>query len=247
MSVERIDCSRAIRDVLTRVPAWDCHLHTCHDDGQGDLARMITSALRRRLERIVFTAHTESIAGRPENWFERYRQAVQEAKQAYAGRLEILLGVEAPAADNTLGILATDEILKHAEFVLGAAHRYPKTPARLRTRDLGADDLRKLETETALMLCENPHIDAIAHVGGTCSAWGAPLDREAWRLILRRAAARRRAVEINARYHRPLAGVLPLFAEAEVRVTLGSDAHRPEDAGLIVRLLRSRGRRRADG
>jgi histidinol-phosphatase (PHP family) len=76
----------------------DLHLHTHYSDGSAAPEAMVEAALARGLTRMAITDHMPlPFATRYAMPWQRlapYRQELQELRQRYAGRIEILMGVE---------------------------------------------------------------------------------------------------------------------------------------------------------
>lgn len=225
-------------ELLTYIPAWECHVHTCFSDGQASVLDCASRAYDLGLTRIIFTEHTEPGKVLEPSWFNQYVAAVREAAQVYSGSLEVLLGLEVPATDFKNGLELTQEMHNTADFILGTAHRYPGLEGR-RVRDLPPKECIELEFQTLMALARNPDIDAIAHIGGTCGQYCTPFPRDlAWEVI-RTATQSGIAIELNFRYHKPMAGMLELCIQAGARVTIGSDAHALKDIGAGFEALRA--------
>jgi len=225
-------------DELRRnIPRWDCHIHTCYGDGVSTIEEVVHRAISIGLERIVFTEHTEPWLLSRRNWFERYVADIRAAKERYTGQIEIFIGLEAPATDfgNKLGLIP--EMLESADFIVGSAHRYPGLKGR-KVMDLSPEESIEMEYKTLMALSENPFIDAIGHIGGTCQKYHqVSLATKEMREVIKTATGHGIAIEINLQYHQPFSLIINLCIEEGARITLGSDAHKAGEVGAIVAAL----------
>jgi putative hydrolase len=229
------------RELLERLPAWECHMHTTFSDGAAGVAECAARARALGLTRIIFTEHTEPWKAKGQDWFRRYAAEVRAAARAHEGAMEVFLGLEAPAVDYHGGLELTDAMRAEADFLLGTAHRYPGLGDR-RTRDLAPEECIELEWKTLMALANTPGIDAIAHIGGTCGLYCAPFPEELLVDVVREATRNGLAVELNTRYHRPISRLLDICIREDARVTIGSDAHTLDEiGGAYAALLAQRG------
>ena len=217
-------------DLLQRIPAWECHVHTRFSDGQAGVLECAARARDLGLTRIIFTEHTEPWKAKTPGWFTEYSAEVREAARLHASAMEVILGLEAPATDFSQGLELSAEMCTAADCILGTAHRYPGLNGR-RVRDLSPTECIELEFETLKALAENPGIDAIAHLGGTCGSYCAPFPEDLALEVIRMAAHNGIAIELNSRYHQPISRMLDLCIQAGARVTIGSDAHSLDHIG----------------
>jgi histidinol phosphatase-like PHP family hydrolase len=224
-------------DLRLGVPLWEEHIHTSYTDGKAAVSDIVDQAVRMGLERLVFTEHTEFWRAAHPDWFVSYLEDVRAARGEFGDRIEIVLGLEVPAKSFAGDLDVLPEMLAQAQFVLGTAHRYPGLEGQ-RVRDLSHTEAVELEHRTLVALTQNPRVQALAHIGGTCGRYCGPLPLDRFRDVVRQATRQGVAVEINARYHQDrLPDILEILIEENAWVTIGSDVHRREDVGAVVRLL----------
>lgn len=224
-------------ELASPLPAWELHVHTSFSDGRDEVEDYVRRALETGIRRLAFTEHCEPDKTRP-GWFAPYHRRVREAARRHRGRLEVICGLEVPAADFRGGLAAPPEMLEQVDFVLGCAHRYPGLEGR-RVRDLGREEAVELEYRTLMALAGSPRVQAIAHLGGTCRRYAGPFPLELAAEVVRKAARHGVAIELNSRYHDPqyLASLLAICRREKARVTWGSDAHGTEELGTARRAL----------
>lgn len=247
----------------------DCHTHTrISQDSQAPLARMVCAAENAGLSELCVTDHSDLVTneGNPVTSFDWPAALAQFHAVQSAGGLTLRLGLELGSApydpDTARRILAGggDEL----DFVLGSLHNW-----------LGVRDNHDLyfthfgdlalcrqavencltNTWTLVTRCADCY-DSLAHIIYPLryvKRDGNDLDladyEDQVRAIFTEVARTGHAMEVNTNRGRSLADWIPLlrwFRECGGElVTLGSDAHRPEDVGLgisaALELLREAG------
>ncbi len=230
----------------------DYHLHgNFCGHASGELEEYVTVALERGFREIGFSAHLPKVIDPDpyhamlEEDLPRYVNLVHSLQERYRGRIVIRLGIE---ADYFEGHEKETKRLLHAypfDYVLGSVHflgdwhftsrvglpRYEKEdPAKVFPRYY---ELLGRMIETGLFDVA-AHADAIKREHFLPTG---PLERE-YRETARLLKAGGMAIEVStAGLRRGAGSIYPneefLLAclEADVPVTLGSDAHSPEDVG----------------
>ncbi len=227
---------------------YESHSHTTlcrHAVGTPeDYARM---AERRGLRGIIFTCHcplpdgiSHAVRMRPEE-YETYVERVAAARAAFAGRVDVRLGLESdfyPGVERWLEELHARVPLHH---VLGSVHtQVPDYRARYFRGDWF--DYQQTYFEHLAQAAESGLYDTLAHPDLVKNE--AP---EAWRLeriepfiqrALDRIARTGVAMELNTSGKNkalpemnPGPRILALIRERGIPVVLGADAHRPERVG----------------
>ncbi len=219
------------------VPSYDFHIHTKYTDGKAIVSQVFEKAIAFGLEAIAFTEHTEPWHNLKPEWFSEYCKEIRENREIYKDKIKAYIGIEAPAISFEGELGATKEMFDTAEFILGAAHRYPGIEGR-KVSELGNNEAIDLEFRTLMGLATNPMIHSIAHMGGTCSKYCTPFPPHLMREVIQQAVKNNIAIEINPVYHRPLKNFIELCAEENANITLGSNAHGFNDIGMIVRKIK---------
>jgi histidinol-phosphatase (PHP family) len=172
-----------------------------------------------------------------------YVAEVQELKARFPGF--VLLGIEADYRPGTLDEVRALLEGRPFDYVIGSVHHLgdwgfddPRTVDRYEGVDIDAMwaeyfELVGAAAETGLFTILG-HLDLVKKFGHRATR---PLDAELDRLLERIAKAGV-AVEINtAGLHKPVGEAYPspeilrLLREADIPITFGSDAHRPEEVG----------------
>ena len=218
------------------VPKWDFHIHTNYTDGKATVQQVFEKGIQAGLDVIVFTEHTEPWRTSASQWFLNYVAEIEKVRMIFQDEIKVFVGIEANAISFDGEVEVTAQMREKSEFILGAAHRYPGLVDRKIT-DLSASEAIELEYKTLMGLAISDEIDAIAHIGATCTKYCAPFPLNFMREIIRTAVKSGIAIEVNPIYHNPLITFLELCAEENALVTLGSNAHGFGDIGLVVRYL----------
>lgn len=220
-----------------------CHTPLCKH-AVGDPEDYCAVALLRGLRGIVFTCH----APLPNGWsadvrmsdaeFETYVRMVERARDAFAGRLDVRLGLESdyfPGIEPWLEKLHRRVPLHH---VLGSVHyQMPFYRERFFTGDAFA--YQELYYEHLAEAAETGLFDTLAHPdlikNESPLDWHFPRIRPVIEKALDRIAATGVAMELNTsgmlkalREMNPGEAQLRLMHERQIPVVLGADAHRPE-------------------
>lgn len=219
-----------------KIPKRDFHIHTNYTDGKASIQQIFHAAIDLGLEAIAFAEHTEAWRTDKGGWFEKYVEEIKKYRDVHQNQIKSFIGVEANAISFDGDIELTDLMNEDAEFILGAAHNYPGLEGR-KIRDLSKTEAVNLEYKTLIGLASAKKIDALAHIGATCSKYCTPFPMNLTREIVKIAAKNRIAVEINPVYHKPLINFLEICAEEDAMVVPGSNAHGLGDVGLIVKEL----------
>lgn len=225
-------------DILEKkvAPPWDFHIHSNFADGKASVKEIFDIAVQEGLEAIVFTEHTEPWRFKNTSWYLEYFNEIERFRRIYCNRLEAFIGIESSAVTFSGDLDATDEMLETAEFILGAAHRYPEI-GNLKVQELKDNQAIDMEYKTLIGLSINQNIDAIAHIGATCAKYCTSFPQHLVREIIALSSRNKIAVEINPVYNKPLIPFLEICAEEDAKVTLGSNAHGFKDIGLVGREL----------
>lgn len=133
----------------------DLHMHTSATDGHATIAEMADAAIARGLRYIAITDHSRRVtmAGGldPQRLLDQWRM-IDEIRPQYAGRLEILKGIECDILEKG-GMDLPDKVLAQADWVLASVH-------------YGQKQSRSAITDRILGAIHNPHVSCIAHPTG---------------------------------------------------------------------------------
>jgi putative hydrolase len=212
----------------------DCQVHTTWSDGRADVRAMLEAARERRLAAIALTEHVR----RDTAWFCDFAGTVRAEARAVPG-MDVYVGCEAKAldADGTLDV--TDEIRAQCDLVLGVVHRFPDGRGGfLDFKRLDWQACAELEWQLTRGLLRAAPIDVLGHPGGMTQRWFGRYPASLFRKILEASGERGIAVEINSAYVADWNGFLALCEEVNPVVSIGSDAHGPDELGRCRDRLR---------
>lgn len=223
---------------------YESHSHTplCKH-AIGDPEVYAAQALERGLKGLIVTCHnpmpdgfSSAVRMLPEQ-FDDYLALVERARVAYAGRLDVCLGIEADYFEGYEPWLEQQLAATDFQYVLGSVHpqlgeyrkRYGNVDPVVEYRTY-FDNLAK-SAETRLFDCL-AHPDLIKNVAP--DAWDPEVIMDDIRRALDRIAVTGVAMELNTSglYKRieemnPFPAMLVEMKERGIRVVLGADAHTP--------------------
>ena len=237
----------------TPVPAvapiyFDSHMHTplCKH-ARGEPEEYAEWAVKRGFKGIIFTCHCPM----PDDFWPRVRMDMNEmdayvamvyrARDAYAGRLEIRLGMESeyfPGTENWIKKLHSSYEFHHC---LGSVHYFsPEYIERFWKGDLLG--FQKQYFEHIAVSAETGLYDTLSHPdivkNDDPDAWDFDALEETVAVVLDRVAETGVAMELNTSGRRkrypetnPGPRMLAMMAERGIPVVLGSDSHTPERVG----------------
>jgi histidinol-phosphatase (PHP family) len=230
---------------------YDYHVHTrlCNHV-EGSMTAFIRHAVERGFEEICFLDHlTISDSPRPMTMavdeVPLYFQAVQRLKRTYSDQIAIKAGLEIEFNPQHTGLFA--QLVDDFAFdVIGSSiHQLDgidivSGPVSPDTANAKWADLAQRYLDCLEMMLAYDYFDIICHLdlpkkyGQNCS----PHFDDRLAGILSRDTTRRLAVEVNtsgfdhpAAEAYPSPAILTALNDAGICVTIGSDAHRPEEIG----------------
>lgn len=235
----------------------DYHVHTkCSGDGCGSILEACAAAVSVGLTEICFTEHVDFEPTDPSFKafdYALYTNQVDEAREDYADRLLIRLGVEIDFQDqyrsqirDFVGGSAFDYVIGSAHYVGGVLleNHGDYFPGR------SAEEAYAPFFDNTMMVVETGWFDTLAHLD-LCKRNGVryygPFDCEPHlgqiRAILQAVIERNMTLEVNTsglrqqpRDFYPCREIVECYYAMGGRsITVGSDAHRPEDVGSGIR------------
>lgn len=236
----------------------DCHLHSSHSgDSQAPMEAMIEKGIALGLKKMCFTEHMDMdypVSERePDNIFlvntDSYLYDLIRCKERYGDRITLLFGVELGLQPHLLGDNARYVNSYDFDFVIGSSHvvngRDPYYPSYYEGRT-EAEAYREYFTSIADNLKKYTnfdvygHLDYVVRYGPNKNENYAYADyRDVIDVILKNLIDNEKGIELNTAGFRkglhapnPCAEILSRYRElgGEI-VTIGSDAHAPEDIG----------------
>jgi histidinol phosphatase-like PHP family hydrolase len=221
-----------VRSTLAEHTDWrnqlraDLQMHTTYSDGKAPLREMVrTCADEYGYEHILITDHSIGLKiarGMDEATLAAESSeiaGINEELAADGARMRVLHGLEMNLSPEGEGDMAP-HVLGKLDMVLGAFH------SKLRI----TDD----QTERYLMALRNPVFHVLAHPRGRRYNVRLGLSAD-WGRVVEEAVEQDKALEIDGFPDRQDLNVelLELARDAGVRISLGTDAHRPEELRYI--------------
>ncbi len=224
---------------------YDSHMHTplCkHAIGQPEEYAVV--AVKKGLKGIIFTCHNPGPKGWDNrirmslNQFDQYVAMVARAREKFAGKLDVRLGLECDYAPGMEPFL--EKLLARAEFhhVLGSLH--PHAPYYKKEYDTGtAKELYVNYFNHLAMAAETGLFDTLSHPDIVKTVypdkWDPFLVWDTIQYSLDRIAKRGVAMELNTsglhkriKEMNPSTHMLAAMQQRGIPVVLGSDSHNPK-------------------
>jgi putative hydrolase len=219
------------RKVLAKNPQWrarlngDLQMHTEWSDGGGTISEMAAAAIERGYKFIAITDHTKGLKiarGLDEERLEQQRREIAILnKQLRTQGIDftILRSAEMNLSPTGEGDMRTSALRK-LDLVLGCFH----------------SALRRTEDQTSRYIAglRNPDIQILGHP--QTRVWNRREGLQAdWGKVFAEAVRLDKAVEIDGYVDRQdlRLSLLKLARKAGVRISLGTDAHHPEQLGYM--------------
>ncbi len=216
-----------------RVPRVDLHMHTDWTDGAASVAAMYEQAVARGLSAVLFSEHARASSG---DWFPTFAAQVR----GLAGPCRALVGAECKIAEFDGSLDSAPSILAQCDLVMASVHRFPGESGTIHGTNGGftPDQAVEIEMRLSLAAMDNPAVDILGHpFGMSLSRFKIQPPWPCFMALIEKAAATGVAFEINAKYHSDPWRLIDACRQAGAPISLGSNAHQPDDVGLISRLL----------
>lgn len=222
-------------NLKNNLPRIDFHLHTTWTDGMHSVAEMHAEAEKAGLSRVLFSEHARKTSV---DWFPRY---VAEIKALSPKICQALVGVEVRIEDFSGEINSVPEILKECDLVMASVHRFVGEHGEVLNFDqVEPSQAEAIEFKLAWAALDNPKVDILGHPFGMCfKRYGVIPQEENILRLIQKAARTGVAFEINPYYHPDPWKMIRYCQDAGAVISLGSNAHKTEDVGAVIRKLTS--------
>lgn len=212
-------------------------IHTTQTDGEATVLEVLTYGRERGLGALAFTEHVRVST----DWFPGFVSDIRGRAAAFP-EVEVFVGCETKAMDESGTLDVSKEILDASDIVLGSVHRFPDGKnGYLDFKKLSAVETADIEFRLAMGMVKNAPIDVLAHPGGMYERRHGALDEKFFGDLMTATLERGIAIEINSSYLVDVKKFLHLCNEINPFVSIGSDVHKLEELGKCRDLLRSWG------
>lgn len=237
----------------------DYHTHTKYSvDSEADIDKMCRQAIIRGLDELAVTDHMDIFSTHPYDYFLNCRElypCLLEAREKYAGKLRIVIGSElGEPMNNPAAGKAFIRDYPELDFIIGSVHQMENDLDVYYYNWKKHDPASTYEhyLDWLIDYAANYDYDVIGHITYPLrymAAAGITLNLFEKRFIdkieylFRIIISRDRGIELNVSGFRqeiqttmPSPALLKFYRECGGRIlTIGSDAHRPEDIGAFIR------------
>lgn len=203
-------------------------VHTTWTDGRASSGDMLAQARACGLGALAFTEHVRHDT----DWFDAFAAEIRGLADG-APDIDVFVGAETKAmnADGELDI--SDDVLAASDIVLGVVHRFPAPGGGyVDFGSLSPAAMAEIEFRLSMGMIANAPIDVLGHPGGMYQRRHGAYPQHLFREMMLATRARGIAIEINTSYLVDLEGFVALCAEIDPIVSIGSDAHGPEELAL---------------
>lgn len=193
----------------------DYHVHSTYNDHSASeltIENVVKQAENLNLVTIAFTEHVRTTS----SWIKEYLQEIDAISKNTA--IKIIAGFEAKILAD--GSIDCPDFCAKNYFIVASFHTlYHK-------KDIWLNALHKV--------IKNPYVDVIGHLAPEPTFQIEAQEIEELGALMSKYG---KVVEINAKYHRPAVNWINTFVQQEVRMHLGSDAHRLNEVGRFSNVM----------
>lgn len=222
------------RQLLDGVPRVDAHgLHSTLTDGQATFEDYIRRGKEIGLDAVAITEHAADQSSYDFEAYARSKARLQEL--AWPMNLYLAAEVKLASPDGTLDLRPERRAL--VDFVVGVLHSYPDGQGGfIFPKKLDRQTALEMDFRLAQALIQNSAADVWGHPAGVFANFFGPYDEEKLRELITEAARAGRVIELNSapRYREVFPVIVETCLELNCLVSIGSDAHHPDQLGHVV-------------
>lgn len=222
------------RLLLDHVPRVDAHgLHSTLTDGQATFEDYIRRGKALGLDAVAITEHASDATSYDFEAYARSKERLQEL--AYPMKVFMAAEVKLASPDGTLDLSPERRAL--VDFVVGVLHSYPVGQGGfIFPKKLQRDEALEMDFRLAKALIHNPAVDVWGHPAGVFANFFGPYDEKKLRELITEAAGAGRVIELNSapRYREVFPIIIETCLDLNCLVSIGSDAHHPDQLGHVV-------------
>lgn len=217
------------------VPPVDFHMHTNWTDGENSVVEMYAAAIEAGLTDILFSEHVRHTSG---DWFQKFAAEVRALPNDIC---RAHVGVETKIADFDGSLDLSDETRGACDLVMASVHRFPGETAIVKGQppSMPPKEVFDIEFRLSRAAIRAGDLDILGHpFGMSIRRFNIVPPTDLVEALMDECAAHEVAFEVNVRYHPDPWQLIRLCREHRAPVSLGSNAHRRDEVGTIVRSLR---------
>lgn len=215
----------------------DFHMHTTWTDGAGSVVEMHNAAVSSGLAKILFSEHARATSG---DWFPKFASEVRALPRDHC---EAFVGAEVKILNHRGDIDICEEVRRECALVMASVHRFPGEISINKGKESGYsyEEAIGLEFELARAGLLAGTFDILGHPFGMAfRRFGFIPPDNLIRELMRECARTNIAFEVNARYHANPTLFIAWCKEEGAPISLGSNAHGPEEVGALQRIVMGR-------
>lgn len=237
MPSERLNPALRVFDrcSASEVVAADFHMHTTWTDGSASVVDMHRASIAAGLKTVLFSEHARATSG---DWFGKF---AAEVRALPTDRCRALVGAEVKVLNAQGELDIADAVRRECALVMASVHRFPGETDIRKGRDAGYSEEQAvgIEFELARAALRAGGFDILGHPFGMAyRRFGYAPPQRLIRELARECARAGIAFEVNARYHDRPAEMIALCLEEKAPLSLGSNAHAPEEVGRLQKVFR---------
>jgi histidinol phosphatase-like PHP family hydrolase len=218
-----------------KIPNIDLHLHTNYTDGEHSPEEMINFSKKKCFSALLFSEHSRRINS--EDWFFKFEKEIRSYKVLDC---DILVGTEVKVLNLHGDLDLSDKIKDKCDIVMGSIHRFPGEIGDNLMKKISHSKEEAVKTEFMLSMAaiENPNLDILGHpMGMSIKRFNCNPSIDYFENIIKKCKKFHKVFEINSRYHENINELLRLCIKHGTLISIGSNAHRKEEIGLVVKHL----------
>ena len=227
--------------INNKIPNIDLHLHTNWTDGIHSVKEMHDEAIKKNCSHILFSEHSRKNSG---NWFNDFSSEVSKLSK---NQCFSIIGTEVKVLDFDGNIDLNGRIQELSDLIMVSVHRFPGEVDSIKGEDGNLkknnfkfeDDAIKIEYDLMCAAIDNPITDIIGHpFGMSIKRFKRKPKDTLFEEIIKKCNIKNKTFEINSRYHYNYQWLLKTCKKYNVRISLGSNAHKKEEIGEIYNLIK---------
>lgn len=211
----------------------DKHIHSNWTDGKGSILQIAKKADETGLICIAITEHVRANS----TYFSNYIDEIRQVNKKF--RVKILTGLEARVCNFSGNIDVPRGALNKAQIKIASVHRFSMGNRLYYPEQFDKRICQEIELELSVSALKKRRFNVLGHPGGMSLGVYKEFPTSFFEEIIIQCKKNEIAFELNSRYHSPVLKYLkPLLKKHNPFVSIGSDAHRVQEVGKCVNILK---------